>query len=90
MGLIYGLVLYKKEEMEKAELIIRLIISSVLVILFVNTILNTLWLVIMYDKAFIAVFTTRILKEIIMVPIQVITIFVLIEALKPITKKYLY
>lgn len=90
MGLIYGLILYKKEgELSKKELIIRLIIGSILNILIVNVILNTLWLTIMYDKAFFAVFITRIVKEIIMVPIQVITMFILMQALNPLTKKYL-
>jgi len=91
MGLIYGLVLYSKnKEFSKIELVIRLTISSVLVILIVNTLLNTLWLVIMYNKAFIVVLGGRIVKEIIMLPIQVITMFALLEGLKPITKKYLY
>lgn len=89
-GLIYGLVLYKKDgELSNKQLIIRLIIACFLVTFFVNTILNTLWLVIMYNKAFIVMFTARIVKEIVMLPIEVITMFVLIQALKPITKKYL-
>lgn len=89
-GLIYGLVLYKKEgEYSKKELIIRLVIASVLVILIVNTCLNTLWLVIMYNKAFFVLFISRIVKEIIMIPVQVITMFIITQALKPIMKRYL-
>lgn len=80
-GLIYGLILYKKdEELSKKSLIIRLIISSLAVTILINTGLNTLWLVIMYDKAFIALLMARILKELIMVPIQVITMFLLVQA----------
>lgn len=80
-GLIYGLVLYKKQgELSTKELIIRLIIASLLVTVFINTCLNTLWLVIMYDKAFFVVLGARIIKELIMIPIQVITIFVIIKA----------
>lgn len=91
MGLIYGLILHQKnKEFSKTELIIRLTISSILVTLLVNTVLNSLWLVIMYNKAFIAVLGTRIVKEIVMVPVQIITMFILVQALKPITKKYLY
>lgn len=91
MGLIYGLVLYKKQgECSKTELVIRLIIASTLVTLIVHVLLNTLWLVIMYDKAFIVLISTRIVKELVMIPIQVITMFILVESLKPITKKYLY
>ncbi len=91
LGLIFGLSLYKKgEEYGNKELIVRLIIASVLGGILVNLLLNTLWLVIMYDKAFFAVLSTRIVKEVIMVPIQVIVMFALITALKPITKKYLF
>ena len=90
-GLIYGLILYKKEEeLSGKELIIRLIIANLIVTLFVYIGLNTLWLSIMYDKAFFVLLGTRIIKEFIMLPIQIITIFLLIKALNPITKKYLF
>ena len=90
MGLIYGLILYKKEgEYSKKELIIRLVISSILVTILVYGVLNTLWLVIMYKKAFFVLLGTRIVKELIMVPIQVITMFILVQAIKPIANKYL-
>ncbi len=90
-GLIYGLALYKKEgEMTNKELIIRIIIASVLVSGIVNILMNALWLMIMYDKAFIAVLSARIIPQLIMVVVQIVTLFALIKALKPITKKYLY
>lgn len=89
-ALIYGLILYKKDkELTRKELMIRLIISSILVLLLVHTLLNTIWLVIMYDKAFWVIFGTRIVKELIMLPIQVVTILTIIEGLKPILKKYM-
>ncbi len=90
-GLIYGLVLYKRgEELTGKELIIRLIIACVLVILFVNILMDAIWLVVMYNKAFIAVLSARVIPQLIMIPIQIITIFVLIKALRPITRKYLF
>ena len=90
-GLVYGLVLYKKgEEFTSKSLIIRLIISTMVVTLFVNMILGTLWLVIMYDKAFFVLLGTRAIKEVIMLPIQVVVIFVLDKFLRPFFKKYLY
>jgi len=36
--------------------------------------LNTLWLSILFDKAFILITQTRILKALIMLPIEVITL----------------
>ena len=89
-GLIYGIVLYKKgEEQTNKELIIRLIIACTAVILFVDVIMNGFWLMIMYDKAFLAVLSTRIGAQAVMLPIQVITMIGLINILKPTVKKYL-
>lgn len=83
--------LYKKgEELSNKALIMRLIISAIIVSLFVNMILGTLWLVIMYDKAFFVLLSTRAIKEVIMIPIQVITMYALLKALNPIAKKYLF
>lgn len=80
-GLIYGAVLYKKQgELTAKQLIIRLIIVTILVTLFINTFLNTLWLVIMYDKAFFIVLGGRIIKELIMIPIEIITVFLIVQA----------
>lgn len=89
-GLIYGLILYKKnEELNKKGMIIRLIISIIIVTLIINMGLNTIWLMIMYKKAFLVLLSTRIIKELVMIPIQVITVFLVAEGLKPIIKKYL-
>ena len=89
-GLIYGFILYKKEgDLSKKQLLIRLVIATLIATLIVNLLLNTLWLVIMYDKAFIVLIGTRIVKELVMIPIQVITMFTIVQALQPITKKYL-
>ena len=89
-GLIYGLILYKKSgELTKKSLLIRLILSSLAVTLIINTGLNTLWLVIMYDKAFIALLMGRIVKELIMIPIQVVTMFALVQATRKNHKKIL-
>ncbi len=90
-GLIYGLILYKKgQELSDRELLIRLIISSIIVIIFVNILLNAVWLNIMYDKAFITILSLRTIAQFIMLPIQVLTVYALIKALNPITKKYLF
>lgn len=90
-GILYGLILYKKgEEYSTKELIIRLTIVCIMVVLIINVSMDALWLVIMYNKAFLAVLSVRIMPQLIMIPIQIITLFVLIKALKPITQKYLF
>ena len=90
-GLIYGLVLYKKgEKLSNKELIIRLIIACIAVVGIVNILMDATWLVIMYDKAFFAVLSVRIVPQLIMIPIQIVTSFVLVKLLKPVTDKYLF
>lgn len=79
----------KTGEFTKKELIIRLIISSVIAAVIVNMLLNTLWLAIMYDKAFIPLLGTRAIKELIMIPVQVVTILALVKVLEPLKEKYL-
>lgn len=79
----------KTGEFSKKELTIRLIISSMIAAVIVNMLLNTLWLVIMYDKAFIALLGTRAIKELIMIPVQIITILALVKVLDPIKEKTL-
>ena len=67
VGVIYGLVLYKKPKTTT-----RFIIANTIIAVGVNIILNTLWLVIMYNKGFIALASTRIIKALIMIPVEVI------------------
>ena len=65
-GIIYGIVLYKKPVTLK-----RIALANGLVTVFVNIGLNTLWLQILYGKAFFAILPARALKEIVMYPICV-------------------
>lgn len=89
-GLIYGFILYKNgDELSNKSLIIRLIIACTLVVIVVQFLMNSIWIYMNSDKAFIAILTARVTAEAIMIPVQIITMFVLVKALKPITKKYL-
>ena len=75
-GLIYGLLLYKKESNTYTEkqFIVRVIIVVVLVACISNIGLNTLWISITAGKSFIILLGTRIIKELIMIPIHIIVI----------------
>ena len=83
-GVIYGLLLYKKEENSYTDkqFIIRLIISVILVTCISNIGLNTLWISITTGKAFIVLLGTRIVKELIMIPIQIVVILFIEKALR--------
>lgn len=56
----------------------------------VKVVIESAFLNIMYGKAYIAVILTRITTQAIMLPIQVITIYLLEKALRPFAKKYIY
>lgn len=84
-GLIYGLLLYKgKKEFSNKNFIIRLIVSTLLVIVVCNTLLNTLWIYITTKKALVAILPTRLLKQLIMLPIEVVSVFFVDLGLKKI------
>ena len=90
-GLIYGLLLYKREEnsYDDKQFIIRLIVSTILVTGISNVGLNTLWISITTGKAFIVLLGTRIVKELIMIPIRVIVIFSIEKMLRNPFNNYL-
>ena len=90
-ALIYGLLLYKKEEdtYREKQFIIRVILASVLVTVIANIGLNTLWLSITTGKAFMVLLSARIVKELIMIPIKVIVIIFLERVLRKPFNKYL-
>lgn len=67
VGVIYGLVLYKKPKTTA-----RFIIANLIIAVGINILLNTSWLAIMYDKGFMALSVARIAKALIMIPIEVI------------------
>lgn len=75
-GLIYGLLIYKKdaESFSDKVFIIRVIIAVLLVNFIVNLGLNTLWTSITSGKAFKAIFVTRFIKQVIMIPINILVI----------------
>ncbi len=83
-ALIYGLLIYKKEANTYTEkqFIIRVIISVILVTAISNIGLNTLWVSITTGKAFIVLLGTRIVKEIVMIPIQIIVILFIERVLR--------
>lgn len=69
-GLIYGSILYRKPIRWK-----RIILAEFLVKLLINCILNTLWLSMLYGNAFVVLLPPRILKNIIMLPIDSVILY---------------
>ena len=89
-GFVYGMFLYKKgEDLSTKELLIRLTISSLIVLILINVFLTSLWIHIQYGKAYIVIMTGRIVAQICMFPIQLIVIYALEKYTRTIVKKYL-
>ena len=82
-GLVYGLLLYNKEGFKfNKKFLIRLIIAILIVCIFINGGLNTLWLILTSKKATIAILPTRILKQLIMIPVMFTTMSLLTKSLE--------
>ena len=85
-GIILGSFLYKA----KSNITLKSFIANFVAILFVNVFLNTVWVSILYEKAFLVYFFSRVIKNILVYPVQsILTVFV-IKLLdnSGITKKY--
>lgn len=74
-GLIYGLFLYDKNGFQvNKKFIFKLILSSLLVTVLLNGVLNTIWIMIITKGASKIVVPIRTVKQLIMLPIKVFTI----------------
>ncbi len=74
-GIIYGFAFYKKN-----ITVPRVLIAQLIVKVFVNICLNSLWLKILYDKAIIALLPGRILSNAIMLPVDTFITYVMLKA----------
>lgn len=86
-GLTYGLILYRKEFKIDKNFIIRLIISTIIVTGLLNGVLNTIWIIMINKSASRVVVPIRILKQLIMAPIKILTIISLCKLFEERIKK---
>lgn len=71
-GLLYGILLYRKPITLK-----RVILANTTVMLLVNVLMNTAWLQMMYGNAFLVMLPARLLKELIILPINIALFYAL-------------
>ncbi len=74
-SLIYALFLYKQPVTW-----VRIILASVIIAVVVNALLNTLWVTIMYQTPFWSLLPVRVLKQLIVTPIQVVLVYLLLKS----------
>lgn len=82
--IIYFVFLHKKVS------ILNVAISKTLVNILINVGLGSLWNAMMYSKAFIYYAGISIIKNLVLLPFEIIAFFLIFKALEPITKKYLH
>lgn len=91
-GFIYGIFLYqdpKKGNVKRGQFILKLCMSSALVLGVVNIFITSIWLHILYGKAYFAIITTRVVTQVVMFPIQIVVIDWLEKFTRPFVQKYL-
>ncbi len=71
-GVVFGVLLYNNKTS-----LVRIIMASAIVCIFLNLILDTLWLHIMYGNGFLAILPGRLVKCALNIPIYVIVIEVI-------------
>ena len=73
-GFIYGSLLYKKPVSIK-----RILIAEISVSIICNMLLGTLWLNMLYGKAFMAILPMRVVKNIVLLPVNTFMAYTLLK-----------
>lgn len=74
--MIYGIMLYHRPINLK-----RIFVAKILVAVIVNLLLGTLWLSIMYGKAFFLLLPARAVKQLVSVPVDALLLYVVLQML---------
>ena len=81
-GMIYGAFLYRRR-----LTVWSVLIPEILVRVFVNLFLNTLWLTILYGEGFFVLLPSRVLSNVIQIPFETALIYVVLQAVSRIAGK---
>ncbi len=79
-GIFYGSLLYRKIYGSK-NLVLRIVICKILISIIVNLSLGTLWYSMFSGKGFLILLPARIYKELIVIPIHCIVMYILLKAI---------
>ena len=82
-GIIYGAFLYRRK-----LAIARVFAAQLTVKVFVNLLLNTLWLNMLYGKGFMAILPGRVVSNAVMLPIDTAIMFLMLQAVDRTVRKY--
>ena len=84
-AIIYGIFTFNKPIK-----IWRIVVSQLLVKLICNVILNTIWLNMLYGKAIAAILPGRIISNAVMLPIDVIIMYMILQVVAKVIKPYFH
>ena len=76
-GIVYGIFLHKK-----SEKMLNIVIAAAIVTIFIQGVLDTIWLIIMFGEGFIGIMPARLVRTAIMLPVQIVTIKLVAERAK--------
>ena len=79
----------KGKALSTIKLIFFLIISSIIVRIGVELFISAKWIEMISEKAYVAILSARLVAQLVMIPVQVITIFALEKFSRPYFEKYL-
>lgn len=77
-GATYGIFLYKKTMTWQ-----RILVTVITVVVLYTIFLNTVWLHILYGKAFLGLMPSRLIQAAIMIPVQFLTIHLIAKGVLP-------
>lgn len=81
-ALIFALFLY-----DTRITILKIAIAKLIINVFVNILLGSLWSAILYDKGYLYYFLQSLTKNLLLLPIEIILVYLLLQALLPILSK---
>lgn len=82
-GIIYGISFYKKEISIK-----RCIFAEIAIVVIVDILLNTFWLSLLYGKGFFVLLPMRIIKNLVMIPINVAMMYFVLKLVDKVKDQY--
>ena len=82
-GMTYGMLLHPKngETWSQKNFFFRVLIAVLIINIPLELGLNTLWLTILYDKAYLAMIPVRFVKQLVMIVVQTVTVNIVHVAL---------
>lgn len=85
---VIGMIIYHILLKDKQSLP-RIIISKSIVNIFINVLLGSIWSIMLYENGYLYFVAKSIVKNLLLLPIEIIIFFILNKALQPLADKYI-